>query len=843
MGICHSNESKENENNGVIKNNLNFINGFVDKNIFKYIYNENKSGLGYFCLIPFPDKNNLLQAMILNDIIIEKNDIIEGKKLDLDFDNNNNHIHIVLHADVKLYSNKIFNFTIVESLINSVDYYLEVDDDLMKDNFDEIYIHKNINLLYYSYGNYCSHKICKIEKINNDGTIAYVPSTYGCKIGIIINNSTNKLIGIIKDNEGFLIKYAIDELNGNFNNIDHKFKRKVYFNNSRGFKQNDINEEEEIVKRSLSQNPKNINFLKKPSLRRSLKNNIPNIKRLKFSVSNTNSESMSSSSCLKPLLISLYQILYVKKYLHNQTYSNILKTGNYKISNLVCEFFSNYSVKDFEQSEKTVSELENKIDDLDEDILVKKNFEQLIEFILINMHSELNKKKIINSNNLKAEDYDENITLNLFTKNYQEQNDSEIEKTFFGFKETIDNYTCCKLKKYSFELFKLITFNINENINGTNLNLQKYISEIETKEEKNIKLCSMCNKYSEVLTQQKLAKCPKILIIIINNINKKQFKFNTIIKTEKCEYNLICCISESKNENSFNIIYNLNNTWNEIKNGNIEKEIGNEIGSSILNPCVLFFEKKSKIMINDNDQNTNKKSKISNFSHIYSDINSNNSKSLSHSNILNNNTNYNKLKNSNVNLQKIKRNSTKNSYIINLNNQNLLKRTNSYTIMRTKSNAYGNAGNNILNGNIMTNPYSNIGINNNQYIYNNGMINNNLIYLNKNLYNNGNNYMNYGNNSNNNIHYNAPRINNINNTNISPIIRNNDINNSQLKNNILSHTMVINNNKFMNNNNYYYNIGNNLNMINNNINYNNSLLSNNFNHQITMINPNSNIII
>ena len=846
MGICNSNENKENENTGLVKNNTNFINLFVVKNVFDYIYDDNKNGIGFFCLIPFPDKKNLLPIMILNDLIIEKNDIIQGKKLNLILGKNKKPLEIQLHANLKLYTNKVFNFTIIENQNNIADYYLQIDDDLTKENLDEVYRFKNINLLYYSFGNSFSHKICKIENINNDSTISYVPRTFGCKIGIIISNSNNKLIGIIRDNEGFLIKDAIEEINGNLKNSKNNKIKKVYFNRKKGIEEND-DMDEDIIKRSLSQNPKinignkTIGQKLKSSLRRSVKNYMSstiNIKKLALKETNSYNNSNSNSSCTKPLLISLYQILYIRKYLDNQTYRSILTNKNFEISNLICEFFNYYSDKNFQQCEKIVSDLESKINLLNKDIIINSNFEKLIEFILTYMHSELNKRQIMNNNDLKNEDYDENIAFNFFTKKYQDQNDSEIEKTFFGFKERIDNYKCCKLKKYSFEICKFINFNFDENFNNINSNnLQNLISALETKEYPNTKFCSMCNKNSEIFTQQKLIQYPKILVITINNINKKEFQLNTIIRTIKYEYKLICCITESKNENDFNIIYKLNNTWNEIKNDNIEKEIGNEIGSLILYPCALFYEKEDKLISSDNEKKTHKKN-ISNFSHIYSDINSNNSIDNKDSNIINN-TNYNILRNSNDNLQKIKRNYTNNSltklYHINLNNKSLNK-NNSNNILKKNTYIYDNIGMNNLNGSVMTNPYSTIG-NINPYIYNNGM-HNKIIYLNKNFYKNKSNYLNYKNNFNNNIYYKHPVINKI---NIDRSIGNQYLTNSEVKNNILSHTMVINNNKFMDNNNYNYNIRNNLTIINNNMNYNNTLLMNNINHQTTMINPNSNI--
>ena len=152
MGICESSakekNSKINECNDIIKNNSDFINAFINKVLFKYIYN-NKSGIGYFCLIPFPDKKNLLPIIILNNLTMEKIHFIQGQKINLIRDKNEKSSEIKLHTDIKIYSNKKYNITFIEIPKNMSENYLQIDDDLMKDNLNEIYKNKNIDL--YSY--------------------------------------------------------------------------------------------------------------------------------------------------------------------------------------------------------------------------------------------------------------------------------------------------------------------------------------------------------------------------------------------------------------------------------------------------------------------------------------------------------------------------------------------------------------------------------------------------------------------------------------------------------------------------------------------------------------------
>ena len=87
------------------------------------------------------------------------------------------------------------------------------------------------------------------------------------------------------------------------------------------------------------------------------------------------------------------------------------------------------------------------------------NFEKLIDFILNKLHEELNNKQNINNETLK-EDYDEQLIYKNFENNFLVQNDSIIQKVFFGVKEISTLYNCCGLTKYSFDIIKYICFDV-----------------------------------------------------------------------------------------------------------------------------------------------------------------------------------------------------------------------------------------------------------------------------------------------------------------------------------------------------------------------------------------------
>ena len=51
--------------------------------ICKIVNDDGRKGTGFFCKIPFPDKNNLLKALITNNHVLNENDIENDKIIKL----------------------------------------------------------------------------------------------------------------------------------------------------------------------------------------------------------------------------------------------------------------------------------------------------------------------------------------------------------------------------------------------------------------------------------------------------------------------------------------------------------------------------------------------------------------------------------------------------------------------------------------------------------------------------------------------------------------------------------------------------------------------------------------
>ena len=176
---------------------------------------------GFFCKIPF--KNETIKVFITNyHFLIEKN-LKENKKLFLLLNNEKEAIKIDLFIERKVYLNKEYDITIIELKDeDKIKDYLELDDNLFKDNSEIIYKNKSIYTLHYQNG---KNACVSYGLLNNKDkyNIMHNCSTDNGSFGSpILNLQNNKVIGIhnqnsIKYNIGTLLNLPIiDFINKNF---------------------------------------------------------------------------------------------------------------------------------------------------------------------------------------------------------------------------------------------------------------------------------------------------------------------------------------------------------------------------------------------------------------------------------------------------------------------------------------------------------------------------------------------------------------------------------------------------------------------------------------------------
>ena len=144
------------------------------KNICKiYMYKDNiLCGLsnGFFCLIPYPDKDHLIHVLITTYRTINENYFIDKKEIELTLNNDKEKRIIKIDKDRKIYMNKDYDTTIIEIKpeLDNINNYLELDDGLFKENAKEIYNNSKIYLICYGKDNKMDLYYGDIKDIENE---------------------------------------------------------------------------------------------------------------------------------------------------------------------------------------------------------------------------------------------------------------------------------------------------------------------------------------------------------------------------------------------------------------------------------------------------------------------------------------------------------------------------------------------------------------------------------------------------------------------------------------------------------------------------------------------------
>ena len=112
-------------------------------------------------------------------------------------------------------------------------------------------------------------------------------------------------------------------------------------------------------------------------------------------------------SYIKSLFLSLMKIEKLKDFFIKQNLSQ-----SNKISNLLSTFIRNFQ-DDKKQLPNIINNAKNEIKKLNEEIITNINFKDLIDFVLTNLHKELNTKKSVNDD-FSFEDYNKEAAYNEF---------------------------------------------------------------------------------------------------------------------------------------------------------------------------------------------------------------------------------------------------------------------------------------------------------------------------------------------------------------------------------------------------------------------------------------------
>ena len=187
------------------------------------IYMDNGSkGTGFFCKVPFPDKDHLVPFLITNNHIINESYLKKDKRIDFTINNDRIEKKLVI-GNRRVYTSELYDSTIIEIFENKDDIkdFLELDFDINSEFFNNKYINKSNYTLQYPNNEKVSvsYGIIKAIDLLNNHNITHLCSTdKGSSGSPILNVLTNKLIGIHKGannnhnfNKGILLIYPFKE--------------------------------------------------------------------------------------------------------------------------------------------------------------------------------------------------------------------------------------------------------------------------------------------------------------------------------------------------------------------------------------------------------------------------------------------------------------------------------------------------------------------------------------------------------------------------------------------------------------------------------------------------------
>ena len=187
-----------------------------------YIYLNNLlSGIsnGFFCLIPYPDENHLIHALITTYRTINEKFINENKEIKLTLNNDSQKRTIKIDDKRKIYMNKDYDTTIIEIKPekDKINYFLELDSYLFKENSGEIYNKSKIYLICYGKENKTESYDGDIKDIEKE-TLYHISDTESGSGGCpILSLSSFNVIGMHlgrTDKEykkGILLKFPLEE--------------------------------------------------------------------------------------------------------------------------------------------------------------------------------------------------------------------------------------------------------------------------------------------------------------------------------------------------------------------------------------------------------------------------------------------------------------------------------------------------------------------------------------------------------------------------------------------------------------------------------------------------------
>ena len=231
-----------------------YINKQMKNSICKIKCKDGSTGTGFFCIIPFPDKKNVLPALITNYHVLSESDVMKGKNIEFYIGNNKSSNSIKIDDSRKIYTNEIdYDVTIIEmKKSDNIKYnnFMDLDEQLFEtenkikeqeSKYEKImetkYNQKTVYLIHYPFGQDVKYSLGVILGIEDGITIKHLcNSQTGSSGGPLISLINFKVIGIHKG-------YEKDDKNYNFGTLLNLPIKRFYeedFEKSLNFEEGDF---------------------------------------------------------------------------------------------------------------------------------------------------------------------------------------------------------------------------------------------------------------------------------------------------------------------------------------------------------------------------------------------------------------------------------------------------------------------------------------------------------------------------------------------------------------------------------------------------------------------------
>ena len=185
------------------------------------IIGTKKNGTGFFSKIEY--EGNLVPVLITNYHVIDDDYMEKNNKLNYYINKDLNVIDI--NKDSKLYSSSDYKYDIMIIRLKEgqAKAYLEIDNNIFKDNAENNYRYEDIYILHYANAKEAKISFGKgLEKINDNDIKHFCHTEHGSSGGPILSRNTNMVIGIHKGsykknnkceyNRGTFLKFPLNEL-------------------------------------------------------------------------------------------------------------------------------------------------------------------------------------------------------------------------------------------------------------------------------------------------------------------------------------------------------------------------------------------------------------------------------------------------------------------------------------------------------------------------------------------------------------------------------------------------------------------------------------------------------